>query len=326
MSTFPDGLYQWGGVPVSSGQIPVTYGNYYFVDYDNGADGNSGTKMDKAKKTLAAAYALTTSNNNDVIVLSANSEHTLTAKLTVSNNRVHFVGLDTGGRYYGQRARVTLGTTTTITSTMRVTGVGCTFRNIKFSNASNQGTQSFCVEDGGEYALFENCEFYKSDDMDKTACAELLANGDSSLYKHCTFGSLTTATSSGDINRPVVLFDREIITGKVARDNMFVDCLFWRKAGHVNNIFIEATAADDAERMVLFKGCTFVANILGEAMVNVVESALTNAHMMFIDCHAVNCGSWATSATNAGVYVSVQEPTSTTSLATTHQGLMVQAT
>jgi len=228
MSGTPDMLTQMGGVPVGSGQIPITFGNYYFVDANNGSDSYDGKTMATAKATVLAAYNLTTTNNNDVIILSAATEHTVTAKLTVAKNRVHFVGLDTGGRYFGQRARISLGTTTSITSTMRVTGVGCTFRNIKFSNASNQGTQSFVVEDGGEYTLFENCEFYKSDDMDATAAAELLAEGDSSLYRQCTFGSLATATS-GAINRPCVLFDRGVITGKVARDNAFVDCLFWRK-------------------------------------------------------------------------------------------------
>jgi hypothetical protein len=207
-----------------------------------------------------------------------------------------------------------------------VTGVGVSLRNIKWSNASNVGGASYVIEDGGEYTLIENCELYKSDDNDQTAAAELLANGDSSLYRHCTFGSLATATS-GAINRPCVMFDREQITGKVARDVTFENCLFWRKAGNSGNIFLEVTAADDVERMILFRDCVFVANILGETMTNVIESAATNAHILMIDCNAVNCGSIATSATNAAVYTNVfcaQEEGA--SDATNFQGLMVQVT
>jgi hypothetical protein len=314
-------------MPVFSGGIPVTFGKYYFVDANDGSDAYEGTSIARAKATVLAGYNLTTTNNHDVVLLSAATEHTVTAKLTIAKNRVHLMGLDgNAGRYYGQRSRVSLGATTSITSTVRVTGVGCTLRNIKWSNASNVGAASYVIEDGGEYTLIENCELYKSDDNDQTAAAELLGNGDSSLYRHCTFGSLATATS-GAINRPCVMFDREQITGKVARDVMFEDCLFWRNAGDGGNVFIEVTAADDIERMVYFKNCTFIANPLGQTMTNVVESAATNGYLMFTGCHSINCGSWATSATNANVYVEVycaQEEG--TSDATTHQGLMVQAT
>jgi len=322
MTTFPDRLYHMGGAPVTSGGIPLTYGDTYFVDYDNGADRtNRGKKIDSAFKTVSYANDALTTNNHDLVLLSAVSEHATTAKLTVAKNRTHWIGLEGGGRYFGQRSRIGLGATTTITSTMRTTGVGNVFRNIKFSNQSNTGSASYVVEDGGEYSFFENCEFYKSDDMDQTSAAELLANGDSSFYRACTFGSLATATS-GAINRPCVMFDRELIAGKVARDNMFEDCLFWRNAGNSGNIFIEVTAGNDVERMILFRHCTFIANILGQTMTNVIESAATNAHVMFIDCNAVNCGSWATSATNAGVYVE-QKLASTTD---NEYGLMIQAT
>ena len=76
--------------------------------------------------SLATAYAATESNNNDVIILDSNSTHTLTAMLTVANNRVHFFGLDhlLGiRRRYGQRTKVSLGVTTAATDigTIKVT-------------------------------------------------------------------------------------------------------------------------------------------------------------------------------------------------------------
>ena len=48
----------------------------------------------------------------DVIALSANSEHAVTSMVTVSKNRIHFIGLDFRvGIGMGARTRVTMGVT-----------------------------------------------------------------------------------------------------------------------------------------------------------------------------------------------------------------------
>jgi len=44
--------------------------------------------------SLEDAYDAVESNNNDVILLDANSTHTVDAMVTVSKNRVHFIGMD----------------------------------------------------------------------------------------------------------------------------------------------------------------------------------------------------------------------------------------
>ena len=61
--------------------------------------------------SLESAYAATESNNNDVIILDGNSTHALAAMMTVSNSRVHFIGLDylLGiHRAYGQSSKVAI--------------------------------------------------------------------------------------------------------------------------------------------------------------------------------------------------------------------------
>jgi len=58
--------------------------------------------------SLSDAYDACESNNNDVILLDGNSTHTVTEMLTVSKNRVHFFGLDGGGRLCQQGAKVEL--------------------------------------------------------------------------------------------------------------------------------------------------------------------------------------------------------------------------
>lgn len=87
--------------------------------------------------SLASAYAATESNNNDVIILDGNSTHSLSSMLTVSNNRVHFIGLDylLGiHRPYGQSTKVSIDVTTAATDIAAVknTGIRNSFRGIKF--------------------------------------------------------------------------------------------------------------------------------------------------------------------------------------------------
>lgn len=219
--------------------------------------------------SLSDAYAETESNNNDVIVLDGNSTHTLTSMLTVSNNRVHFIGLDYlmgTKRRYGHSTKVSLGVTTAATdvATIKVTGVRCTFRGIKFINNNTVAEGIYCFLDAGEYTYVENCEIYKSTDLDVTGAAELVANGDSSHYKGCYIGSTANAIS-GAIIRPCVLVTGGIVSGKKARDVTFEDCIFARKCGNAANRLVYGANATDVERLMYFKDCLFYNNLLAAA-------------------------------------------------------------
>lgn len=58
MSTFPDGVFQYGGQPVGTNLWASPWSTVYFVDGYSGYDGFSGLKPTEAKKTIAAAVAL----------------------------------------------------------------------------------------------------------------------------------------------------------------------------------------------------------------------------------------------------------------------------
>lgn len=320
LTNYPNGVSSFG-IPVVGGSIPATYGSYFWVDYDNGSDGNSGKSKSKAWKTVEYALTQMTTNSHDIALLSANSAHALTNMLTVSKNRIHFIGLDAGYRYFGQRARVSLGVTTTATDigTCQTTGVGTTFQNIKFSNSNTVTQGIYCFVDGGEYTVLRNCELYKDTDLDQTGAAELVANGDSSLYQNCTVGSLVNAIT-GAILRPCVLVTRETVSGKVCRDSMFEDCLFWRKCGDTGNRFVYGANATDVERMLLFKRCLFVNAKLATATPaqNVAFGATqTEGQVLLWDCSSINAGT--AMSTTTGVFVDSPVPTAATS------GISVQA-
>jgi hypothetical protein len=44
--------------------------------------------------SIKDAYDATTTNNNDVILLDAHTSHKVTAMLTISKSRIHFIGMD----------------------------------------------------------------------------------------------------------------------------------------------------------------------------------------------------------------------------------------
>lgn len=247
--------------------------------------------------TVAAAYEAATTNADDVIVLAGNSSHTLTSMLTVSKNRVHFLG-DTSGRKYGQSAKITMGVTTNATDVFAVknTGIRNTFTGIKFSNGNTVTENVAAVGEGGEYTVYRNCEFYDSTELDSDTHAELVLNGDSAQFYDCTFGSLADAVS-GDKIRPAILMTKETVgAGLVSRDVLFEGCKFWKKAGGTTTAFIKIAADADIERFMEIKNCTFSANVLGAVPAVAIDSpTLTNARVLLSgDTIAVECTKIAT--------------------------------
>lgn len=274
---------------------------------------------------LATAYAATESNNNDVIVLDGNSTHTLTSMLTVSNSRVHFFGLDAllgNNRAYGQSSKVSLTATTGATNiaTIKNTGVRNSFHGIKFMNASTVAEGIYCFVDGGEYTYMENCEIYKSTDLDETGAAEFVCNADSPTYVNCTFGSLADARS-GAVVRANVLFTKELAgTGLVTRDATFRNCNFWIQCTNTANRFVYGANATDIERVALFENCNFICNGASSAIPaqNVAFGAtLTVGAVLLKNCSSVLAST--AMSTTTGVYVDGPVPTAGTT------GISVQA-
>lgn len=322
--SFRNGMPTWNGVPMVGG-FPMGLTECYFVDYGNGNDGVSkkSNSVSRPFKTIAKAEGLITTNKNEGIALMGNSTHALTEMLTVDKNRMHIFGYDPGTRMYGQNAKVSLGVTTAATDigTLKDTGVRNTYTNIKFINNNTVAQGVYCVVDGGEYAQYANCEFYKSTDLDVTGASELVANGDSSSFFNCTIGSSANAIS-GAIIRANVLFTKALAgTGKVARDNYFENCILWRRSSNVANRFVYGANATDIERFCIFKGCLF-ANAKNAAAVpaqNVAfGSSLTVGEVLLWNCSSMNAAT--AMSTTTGVFVDSPVPTAGTS------GISVQAT
>lgn len=320
-TNFPNGVTSFG-IPLMGDGVPMVWGNVYFVDYRNGNDTWDGKSKETAKKTLSGAYAVCTSNNDDLIIIDGDSTVVETAMITWAKNRITVVGAN-GNRPYGQAAKVGIGITTAVTdiALLKVTGVRNNFIGIKFMSDNTVDEGLYTVVDGGEYTHFTNCEFYKSTDMDVTGSAELVCNADSSVYTKCTIGSLATARS-GAVIRACVLFTKALAgTGKVTRDVLFEGCRFWINASNTANRFVYGANATDIERVAEFDGCKFINNGASSAVPaqNVAfGSALTVGSVLLSNCDSLNAGT--AMSTTTGVFVSGAVPTAGTT------GISVQAT
>lgn len=314
--------------------FPFTPGNIFFVmspgaeylgNFLNDFPPDEGGQI-RVFTDVAEAYAAMTSNQNDVMVLDGNSTFNLTSMLTVAKNRVHFYGLDHllgVNRGYGSSTKISLAVSTGASNiaTILNTGVRNSFHGIKFINGNTVTEGIYCFVDGGEYTYMEDCEIYKSTDLDVTGAAELVCNADSPLYRRCVIGSLADARS-GSVIRANVLFTKAIAgTGLVARDARFEDCEFWINASATANRFVYGANATDVERYALFQNCNFINNGASAFLPaqNVAFGAtLTVGKVLLKGCSSLNAST--AMSTTTGVFVDGPVPAADTT------GISLQAT
>jgi hypothetical protein len=313
MTTHGDQVFQFGGVPVGLGGPPGFgfFGDHYFVDYNAGVDSISdgyGRSPNKPFKTLSYAITQMTSNQNDVCWINGYSTVVETAMVSLTKNRCHFVGVNgmPSPFGYGAGAKIscTLSSGATNIATFQNTGVRNTFTGIKFENHNTVAQGLYAVAEGGEYSRYFNCEFYKSTDLAEAAAAELLCNGDSAQFICCTFGDLVNERDTagvGSKQRPNVLFNRTTITGKVARDCAFVNCLFLTKAGHSDICFMYGSGATDIERRLIirdsvFWNCTLASATVADA-VN-FGAAQTVGDVLILNSNCIKCTAIAGASLN----------------------------
>lgn len=303
MTMHQDMVFSNGGVPClgTGNGIPTTFGDYLFVDPDStGAD--NGKTLKNAYRTVEQAVTKAKTNTHAVILLNANSAHStgsgVEKELTLTKNRIHFVGLGGGSRYLGQRTRWTLGDSTTDDSdaiaVVQNTGVGNTFTNIKFDSGDINTTSLYAFADGGEYTQLTNCEVVKSSLLANTGRAAILANGDSAYYKNCAFGSLVYQVTTKCTQ---MLMNRTTISGKVARDVIIEDCFFLTNTTSSDASLIHGDGATDIERMMILKNCGFLNAVLATADPDQAvefDSAQTQGSVVAHKCWSLNCAAFST--------------------------------
>ena len=261
--------------------------------------------------SLEAAYDAAESNNNDVILLDANSVHVLTAQIAWSKSRVHVIGMDGGGRLVTQGAKISMGVTGVATdlAPVLITGVRNSFRNIKFINASTTNQSLYGLIDNGEGTLIENCSAIKTAGLDDANWANFWMAGDSATIRNCVFGQSNTPSAVAHFG---ILIDGK--TGGATDGTV--------KENYLENIYINMSVSTAAAATACFikvadgsalnfnnvikdlNATNFVQNGTGTIMTDAVLGAATVGgylHLIrptFMGCTGVGAGS------GEGIYIS----------------------
>ena len=249
-TNFPNGITSFG-VPV----VPwmPTAGKVYFLDPTNGNDSNDGRGVDKAFKTLTAAEDACVSGQNDIIYyLAGTTGVTLTATLAWDKSYTHLIGVG-APIMVAQRARITQATAA-VTPMITVTGTGCIFQNLMFSNDGADTGSLITVQVNSQSNYFGNCYFATGTATNAIAGGAALALGGTtvSLYNvfdHCTIGSgnvLSTSTYSA------LLFN-----GTNAKSTNFLNCNFTLQAGATTVAFVRSASGTANDTYTKFDGCFF---------------------------------------------------------------------
>lgn len=297
MTTFADGLYQFGGMSVTPG-VPCPFtGKWIWCDPVNGSDGNYGNTPTQAVATLYAAHYRATSGNNDVVVLIGNGAASGTARLSLANaqvwdstatagtlvwskNATHLIGIGAPTRV-AQRARIAppSGTYTVTTfgsaNFITVTGNGCYFSNFSvFNGFSTGGAAQIAWTDTGSRNCYANVNIFGMADAGSAGDAgsrsvKIGASGSGeSTWIDCVIGGDTVTRTAANASLE--------LAGGTPR-NSFIRCTFPFMTSAATPLGILGTGNACVDRWTLFQDCTFINNIKSTSTVMTVLASFTTA-------------------------------------------------
>lgn len=237
----------------------LTQGNVWWVRPANGSDVNDGASPASAFQTLTKALSSAVANQNDVVVLCAesNSASVTTARLAANldwnKDGVHLIGLN-GGAFLGQRSRISNSSTiAAFANLFTVSANGCKIQGIEFfqgAGSTNPSAASTCVTVSGQRNHFVNCQISGIGDttLDDAGSNSLTISGSENTFDDCYIGldTVIRATSVTEV----------ILSGTPAR-NLFRNCHFETYTS--GSTFKMITVPTGADRWVKFVDCDFVA-------------------------------------------------------------------
>ena len=257
--------------------------------------------------TFEAAYAMVTSNADDVILLAGYGTHTLSAMVSMSKSRVHVIGLDlTNNRLNSQPAKLSIATAVaTDVATIYNTGTRNTFKNIKFIQSGTDVASLYAFVDAGEGTYMENCDVEHNTILSTANVASILFAGDTCTYVNCQFGNSTVYRTGNP--------SQAMLVGKYgsayARYSYFKDCKFVSYSSQTASRCVGTTGATHVIGWLEFDNCSFINAKLGDgataggAMAVAVVSALSSGYIYLKHCasfNAVLIASTHASVLNAG--------------------------
>ena len=189
MGTTAGGIYQWGGVPVTQGGLPLQFGKasdgsdvkYFFVDGTNGSDYNTGLRANRALATIEQAITLVRAQTDwsvtrwaplSVIVIAPG---TYAENLTALPHGATLFGLgyDLRDAQNGVKIKPASGSPVDVGAV-----VNCAFYNIGFESADSSRAFDATICNN---CIFYNCRF--SGAAESVTCAAAFYTSDAVANK-----------------------------------------------------------------------------------------------------------------------------------------------
>lgn len=241
----------------------LTQGKQFFVKPYSGQDCNSGLSPKRALKTLTAALAKCTANQNDVVWFMAEGNalarctHFVTtagaAALDWNKDLVHLIGIN-AGQAVSQRARVEFESTfATAANLFTLSANGCLIKDMHFFAGVADVNPTGCMQVTGERNHLVNCHIagigHANNDI--AGAYSLKLTGSENFFERCTIGLDTiargTAANSG------------LLMDSAATRNKFDNCLFIAWVEHAtNHVHVRLADATSVDRWLWFKDCCFM--------------------------------------------------------------------
>ena len=262
----------------------TTQGNVWHVKPSSGSDGQSGKTSSEAVATVSKALSLATANQNDIILLYAESNSASStsdyqsATLTWNKNLTHLVGVGTNPPA-SNRARIAqLSTATGVSPLVNVTASGCMFKNFSIFHGVADATSLIALQVTGERNVFEDMHIAGMGNASQVAAGgtSLKLTGSENAFRNCTIGLDTVGRDAGT--------EGELWVDGAATRNVFEDCLF---AAFISNVAYEHVVLEDAtaiDRYLRFKNCVFYSisanNATPQDQIFEFKASLTQGHII----------------------------------------------
>lgn len=252
MSTLPDGLSVYGGA-LAGASLPTVCsagGKWYYCDPTYGASGNSGERIDDACSNLSTLYdKLRDGYNDGIFFIGGSTAYNPSAAMTWSKSYAHLIGIGPALPGEGARSRIEGTATDDLTTIMTISGSGCVFENIKFSNLGDANTCLNCVIVTGGRNVFTNCMFagmgHATPGAVATGNSLKLDAAEENLFYRCTIGRDTILRAAANCELWA--------TGGAVR-NKFVQCEFVSQSATAGKFMV---IVDNIDRYLQFEDCLF---------------------------------------------------------------------
>ena len=295
MTTFGDQVFQFGGVPIGGGMLPVLgYGaKAFFVHGSSGAAGNSGLSPKDPVKTLTQAYALMEDGRGDVAYILNDGSTGATVRdvaLVWAKDNCHIVGL--GAPAINQRARISPPTTSTdvgdYSPYLTLSASGCIISNVSWSQGNSEDSAaSVGIYVSGSRNYFSNVSIITGAHVNQgdEVSYNLQLIGSENVFEKCYIGQDTAARSN--FASANVAFG--VGGGSGTTRNIFRECVFPMWADGAAPVFVKALNLTDIQNWNLFQRCNFLNTGSSTITEGVSVPGSATGRLFFDNCGFFGC-------------------------------------